>query len=146
MTIQRLDNTLIVVKDLEASISLFEEIGMELEAQTQVSGDWVGKVIGLDNVRSNIAVLKTPDGQGRVELSSFVSPAPIEPQPSVPPANTLGVGRVMFAVDDVDDTVERLKNHRVELVGEIVQFEDAYRLCYVRAPEGYIIGLAQQLS
>lgn len=146
MAIKRLDNTLIVVKDLEASISLFEEIGMELEAQTQVSGDWVGKVIGLDDVRSDIAVLKTPDGHGRVELSSFVSPEPIEPEPSPPPTNTLGVGRVMFAVDDVDDTVERLKSHGVELVGEIVQFENAYRLCYVRAPEGYVIGIAQQLS
>lgn len=146
MAIKRLDNTLIVVKDLEASISLFEEIGMELEAQTQVSGDWVGNVIGLDDVRSDIAVLKTPDGHGRVELSSFVSPEPIEPEPSPPPANTLGVGRVMFAVDDVDDTVERLKGHGVELVGNIVQFEDAYRLCYVRTAEGYMIGLAQQLS
>jgi catechol 2,3-dioxygenase-like lactoylglutathione lyase family enzyme len=146
MAIQRMDNVLIVVDDLEAAKAFFAELGMELEGETQVEGDWVGRVIGLDDVRADIALLRTPDGHGRVELTKFHTPAAVSGQPESAPANTLGIRRIMFAVDDIDDVVARLRGHGAELVGEIAQYEDAYRLCYVRGPEGIIIGLAEQLG
>jgi catechol 2,3-dioxygenase-like lactoylglutathione lyase family enzyme len=146
MAIQRMDNVLIVVEDLEAAIALFVELGMELEAKTQVEGDWVGRVIGLGDVRADIAMLRTPDGHGRVELTRFHRPAAVSAQPERAPANTLGIRRIMFAVDDIDDVVSRLRGHGAELVGEIAQYEDAYRLCFVRAREGFILGLAEQLG
>jgi catechol 2,3-dioxygenase-like lactoylglutathione lyase family enzyme len=146
MTIQRMDNVLIVVDDLEAAKAFFAELGMELEGETQVEGPWVGQVIGLDDVRADIAMMRTPDGHGRVELTKFHTPAAVRAEPESAPANALGIRRIMFAVDDIDDAVARLGSHGAELVGEIAQYEDVYRLCFLRGPEGIIIGLAEQLS
>ncbi|HEX6456364.1 MAG TPA: VOC family protein [Solirubrobacterales bacterium] len=146
MTIQRMDNVLIVVEDLEAAEAFFVELGMEPEGGTTVEGDWVGSVVGLDGVRADIAMLRTPDGHGRVELTRFHTPPAVRAEPENAPANALGIRRIMFAVDDIDDVVSRLSNHGAELVGEIAQYEDIYRLCFLRGPEGIIIGLAEQLS
>ena len=146
MTIQRMDNVLIVVDDLEAAIAFFVELGMELEGQTQVEGDFVDRTVGLDGVRADIVMMRTPDGQGRVELTRFHTPSAISSEPQNAPANTLGIRRIMFAVDDIDDVVARLRTHGAELLGEVAQYEDSYRLCFVRGPEGIIIGLAEQLS
>jgi catechol 2,3-dioxygenase-like lactoylglutathione lyase family enzyme len=145
MTIQRMDNVLIVVEDLEAAKAFFTELGMVLEGETTVEGDWAGRVVGLEGVRSDIAMMRTPDGHGRVELSKFHTPPAVRTEPENPPSNALGIRRIMFAVDDVDDTVARLRKHGAELVGEIAQYEDQYRLCFLRGPEGIILGLAQQL-
>lgn len=146
MTLLRLDNVLIVVEDMDAMIGFFEEIGMELEGRMPLEGSWVDQVIGVDGAREEIAMLKTPDGHGKVELAKFYEPAAIRPQPENAPVNTLGLRRIMFAVDDVDDLVARLQARGAELVREVVQYEDAYRLCYVRGPEGVIVGLAQPLG
>jgi catechol 2,3-dioxygenase-like lactoylglutathione lyase family enzyme len=146
MTIRRMDNVLIVVDDLEATTAFFAELGMELEGQTQVEGDWVDRTVGLDGVRADIVMMRTPDGHGRVELTKFHSPPAINSEPQNAPANTLGIRRIMFAVDDIDDVVARLRTHGAELVGELAQYEDSYRLCFVRGPEGIIVGLAEQLS
>ncbi|MBV9787907.1 MAG: VOC family protein [Chloroflexi bacterium] len=145
MTLQRMDNVLIVVEDLEAAKAFFIELGMELEGQTTVEGSWASLVVGLENVRCDIAMMRTPDGHGRVELSKFHTPAAIKPEPKNAPTNMLGIRRIMFAVDDIDDVVARLQTHGAELVGEIAQYEDVYRLCFIRHPEGFIIGIAQQL-
>jgi catechol 2,3-dioxygenase-like lactoylglutathione lyase family enzyme len=145
MTIQ-LDNVLIVVDDLCAAKAFFAELGMELEGETTVEGRSVDRVVGLDDVRADIAMMRIPDGHGRVELTKFHTPAAISSQPERAPANTLGIRRIMFAVDDVDDVVARLGSHGAELVGEIAQYEDTYRLCFVRGPEGIIIGLAERLG
>jgi catechol 2,3-dioxygenase-like lactoylglutathione lyase family enzyme len=145
MTVQRMDNVLIVVEDFEAAKAFFVELGLELEGETQVEGDWVGRVIGLDYVRADIVMLRPPDGHGGVELTKFHTPPPVKAEPASAPANTLGLRRIMFTVDDVDDTVARLRNHGAELLDEIVQYEDAYRLCFMRGPEGIIVGLAEQL-
>ncbi|MEU6554325.1 VOC family protein [Streptomyces sp. NPDC046915] len=146
MTIQRMDNVLIVVDDLEAVIAFFVELGMELEGKGPL--DWRGaeRVIGLDDVRQDIAMLRVPDGHGRVELAKFHRPKAITPEPKDAPANTLGLRRIMFAVDDIEDVVARVRDHGAELVGEIVQYENIYRLCYVRGPEGIVVGLAEQLG
>jgi catechol 2,3-dioxygenase-like lactoylglutathione lyase family enzyme len=146
MTIQRMDNVLIVVEDLEAAKAFFTELGMELEGETTVEGPWVDQTIGLDGVRSDIAVMRTPDGHGKVELTKFHTPTAVRAGPENAPVNTLGIGRIMFAVDDIDDVVARLRGHGAELLGEIAQYEDIYRLCYMRGPEGIIIGLAEQLG
>jgi catechol 2,3-dioxygenase-like lactoylglutathione lyase family enzyme len=146
MTLQRMDNVLIVVEDLEAAKAFFTELGMELEGETQVEGPAVDETVGLENVRADIAMLRTPDGHGRVELSKFHTPPAIRAEPESAPANALGIRRIMFAVDDIDDVVARLRNHGAELVGEMAQYEDVYRLCFMRGPEGIIIGLAEQLS
>src|SRR5262245_40172114 len=146
MTLQRMDNVLIVVDDLEAAKAFFAELGMELEGETQVEGRWAGSVVGLDAVRADIAMMRTPDGHGRVELSKFHTPPAVKAEPEHAPANTLGIRRIMFAVDDLDDVVARLRNHGAELVGEIAQYEDMYRLCFVRGPEGIVLGLAEQLG
>jgi catechol 2,3-dioxygenase-like lactoylglutathione lyase family enzyme len=146
MTIRRMDNVLIVVDDLEAAIAFFVELGMELEGQTQVAGDFVDRTVGLDGVRADIVMMRTPDGHGRVELSKFHTPPAIRSEPHNAPANTLGIRRIMFAVDDIDDVLARLRRHGAELVGEMAQYEESYRLCFVRGPEGFIIGLAEQLS
>jgi catechol 2,3-dioxygenase-like lactoylglutathione lyase family enzyme len=146
MALQRMDNVLIVVDDLAAAKAFFTELGMELEGETQVEGTWAGQVIGLDDVRADITMLRTPDGHGRVELTKFHTPPPVRAEPESAPANTLGIRRIMFAVDDIDDVVARLRGHGAELVGEIAQYEDIYRLCFLRGPEGIIIGLAEQLS
>ncbi|MFD7631035.1 VOC family protein [Streptomyces sp. NPDC059851] len=145
MAIQRMDNVLIVVDDLDAAVSFFLELGMETEGRTPIEGRWVERVIGLDDVRLDIAVLRTPDGHSRIELAMFRSPKAISAEPRDAPANTLGIRRVMFAVDDIEDVVARLRTHGAELVGELAQYEDSYRLCYVRGPEGILIGLAEQL-
>ena len=146
MTLQRMDNVLIVVEDLEAAKAFFVELGMELEGETQVEGPWADKTVGLTGVRADIAMLRTPDGHGRVELSQFHTPPAVRDGQENAPANALGMRRIMFAVTDIDDVVARLQGHGAELVDEIAQYEDMYRLCFVRGPEGIIIGLAEQLS
>jgi catechol 2,3-dioxygenase-like lactoylglutathione lyase family enzyme len=146
MTIQRMDNVLIVVDDLEAAKAFFVELGMELEGAGTVEGRWVDQVVGLDGVRADIATLRTPDGHSGVELTRFHTPPAVRAEPESAPANALGIRRIMFAVDDVDDVVARLRSHGAELVGEIAQYKDVYRLCFVRGPEGIIVGLAEQLG
>ena len=147
MTLRRMDNVLIVVEDLEAAKAFFAELGMELEGETKVEGPWADRVVGLDGVRADIAMMRTPDGHSRVELSKFHTPPAVRAEPEDAPANALGIRRIMFAVDDIDDVVERLHSkHGAELVDEIAQYEDAYRLCFLRGPEGIIIGLAEQLG
>jgi catechol 2,3-dioxygenase-like lactoylglutathione lyase family enzyme len=146
LTIRRMDNVLIVVDDLAAAMAFFAELGMELEGTARVEGDSVDRTVGLDGVRADIAMLRTPDGHGRVELTRFHTPAAIRSEPHNAPVNTLGIRRIMFAVDDIDDVIARLRTHGAELVGELAQYEDSYRLCFVRGPEGIIIGLAEQLS
>jgi catechol 2,3-dioxygenase-like lactoylglutathione lyase family enzyme len=145
MTILRLDNIGVVVDDLEAATAFFVGLGMELEGEATVEGLWVDRVVGLDGVRSDIAMLRTPDGHGRLELSKFHSPAPTAADANAP-VNTLGIGRIMFAVDDIEAVLARLQAHGAHLVGEVAQYEDKYRLCYVRGPEGIIVALAEQLS
>ena len=146
MTIQRMDNVLIVVDDLEAAKAFFAELGMEPEGETTVEGPWVDSTVGLNDVRADITMMRTPDGNGRVELTKFHTPPAVRAEPENAPANTLGIRRIMFAVDDIDDIVARLRSHGAELVGEIAQYEDISRLCFLRGPEGIIIGLAEQLS
>ena len=146
MTLQRLDNVLIVVDDLEAAKAFFAELGMELEGEATNEGPWVDSTVGLNDVRADIAMMRTPDGHGRVELSKFHTPPPVRAEPETAPANALGIRRIMFAVDDIDDVVARLRSHGAELLGEIAQYEDLYRLCFLRGPEGIIIGLAEQLN
>jgi catechol 2,3-dioxygenase-like lactoylglutathione lyase family enzyme len=146
MTIKRMDNVLIVVDDLEAAIAFFVELGMELEGQTTVEGPWVDRVVGLDDVRSDIAMLRTPDGHGRIELDRFHNPTAISAEPESAPVNTLGIRRIMFAVDDIEEVLARLRTHGADLVGEVVRYEDSYLLCYVRGPEGIIIALAEELG
>jgi catechol 2,3-dioxygenase-like lactoylglutathione lyase family enzyme len=146
MTIQRMDNVLIVVEDLEAAKAFFAELGMELQGETTVEGQWVDRVVGLDGVRSDIVMMRTPDGHGRVELTKFHTPPAVRAEPENAPTNALGIRRIMFTVDDVDVVVARLRNHGAELVGEIAQYEDSYRLCFLRGPEGIIVGLAEELG
>jgi catechol 2,3-dioxygenase-like lactoylglutathione lyase family enzyme len=146
MTIRRMDNVLIVVEDLDAVISFFVELGMELEGKGPIEGRWVESVIGIDDVRQDVAMLRTPDGHGRIELAMFHTPKAISPEPKHAPANTLGIRRVMFAVDDIDAVIARLRAHGAELVGEVARYEEIYRLCYVRGPEGIVVGLAEELS
>src|ERR671923_2313294 len=146
MTLQRMDNVLIVVDDLEAAKAFFAELGMELEGETQVQGPWVDSTVGLNDVRADITMMRTPDGHGRVELTKYQTPPAVRAEPERAPANTLGIRRIMFAVEDIEDVVARLRSHGAELVGEVAQYEDIYRLCYVRGPEGIIIGLSEQLS
>jgi catechol 2,3-dioxygenase-like lactoylglutathione lyase family enzyme len=141
-----MDNVLIVVDDLEAVKAFFVELGMELEGQTTVEGRSVDLLVGLENVRSEIAMMRTPDGHGRIELDKFHAPAAVRTEPQNTPVNTLGIRRIMFAVDDIEDVLARLRAHGAELVGEIVQYGDTYRLCYIRGPEGIIVALAEQLG
>src|SRR5690348_10415477 len=146
MTLKRMDNMGIVVDDLAAAISFFLELGLELEGRTMVEGEWAGRVTGLGDQRVEIAMMRTPDGHSRLELSRFLEP-PVVADHRNAPVNALGYLRVMFAVDDVDDTLSRLREHGAELVSsEVVQYEDVYRLCYIRGPEGLLIGLAQELD
>ena len=146
MTLQRMDNVLIVVDDLEAAKAFFFELGMELEGEMPLEGRWVDRVVGLENVQCEIATLRTPDGHSRVELTKFHAPAAIGAEPKNAPVNTLGIRRIMFAVEDIDDVLARLRTHGAKLVGEVAQYEDKYRLCFIRGPEGIIVGLAQQLG
>lgn len=146
MAIKRLDNVLINVEDMEKAKAFFQELGMEVEGATTVEGEWVGKVIGLKDVRCDIVMMCTPDGHGKVELSKFHSPKAVDVGASKAPSNALGLRRIMFTVDDVKDVVKRLQEkHGAELVGEIADYQDMYRLCFLRGPEGIILGLAQEL-
>jgi len=147
MTLKRLDNILVVVDDLDGAKAFFAELGMELEGEGMIEGPWADAVVGLEGVRTEVAMMRTPDGHGRVELSRFHAPPAVRVTPQDAPSNALGIRRIMFAVDDVDDVVERLRSrHGAELVGEIAQYEDQYRLCFVRGPEGIVIGLAEELA
>ncbi|MEV6720792.1 VOC family protein [Streptomyces xanthochromogenes] len=145
MAIQRMDNVGIVVEDMDAAIAFFAELGMELEGRTEVQGLVADRCTGLDGVHCDIAMLRTPDGHSRLELSRYRTPAVISTGPRNQPHNVLGTHRVMFAVDDLEDTVARLRPHGAELVGELARFEDSYLLCYLRGPAGIIVGLAEQL-
>ncbi|HEX4291797.1 MAG TPA: VOC family protein [Trebonia sp.] len=141
-----MDHVGVVVDDLEAAIAFFVELGMELEGAVPVEGPWVDRVCGLDDVRAEIAMMRTPDGHGRLELTKYRTPAALSPEPENAPANTLGLRNVMFAVDDLEDVLARLRGHGAELVGEVTRFEDSYLLCYVRGPAGIIVALAEQLG
>ena len=140
-----MDNVGIVVESLDAAIAFFAELGLELEGRATVEGEWAGRVTGLGDQRVEIAMMRTPDGHSRLELSQFVTPAPAADHRSAP-VNALGYLRVMFAVDDLDTTLARLRGHGAQLVDEVVQYEDVYRLCYIRGPEGVLIGLAEELG
>ncbi|HEY0830596.1 MAG TPA: VOC family protein [Candidatus Dormibacteraeota bacterium] len=146
MTIQRMDNVGIVVDDLDAAVAFFTELGMELEGKAQVEGLWADRAVGLHGVRSDIAMMRTPDGHGKLELSRYRAPAASGAEPENPPPNTLGLHRVMFTVDDIDDTVTRLRAHGAELLGEVAQYENTHRLCYLRGPAGIIVALAEQIG
>ncbi len=145
MTVKRMDNVGIVVGDLDAAIEFFVELGLELEGRAAVEGDWADRVTGLRDMRVEIAMMRTPDGHSRLELSRFLSPAVVADHRNTP-VNALGYLRVMFTVEDVDDTLARLGKRGAKLVGEVAQYEQMYRLCYIRGPEGILIGLAQQLG
>src|SRR6186997_2023153 len=146
MALRRMDNVGIVVDDLAAAIEFFRELGLELEGQGMVEGEWAGRVTGLGDQRVEIAIMRTPDGHSRLELSRFLAPSVVADHRNAP-VNALGYLRVMFAVDDIDETLARLREHGAELVSDgVVQYEDAYRLCYIRGPGGLLVGLAEQLS
>jgi catechol 2,3-dioxygenase-like lactoylglutathione lyase family enzyme len=145
MSLKRMDNVGIVVDDLATTIDFFLELGLELEGRATIEGEWAGRVTGLSNQRVEIAMMRTPDGHGRLEISRFLTPPVIADHRNAP-VNALGYLRVMFAVDDIDETLARLRKRGAQLVGEVVQYEDVYRLCYIRGPEGLLIGLAQELG
>lgn len=146
MTIQRMDHVSVVVDDLGAAKAFFVELGMELEGEAPIEGPWVDRVNGLDGVRVDIAMMRTPDGHGRLELTKFHTPSAVSAEPQNALGNTLGLRSIMFAVDDIDAAVAGLRVHGAELVGEVVQYQDSYRICYVRGPAGIIVSLAEQLS
>jgi catechol 2,3-dioxygenase-like lactoylglutathione lyase family enzyme len=145
MSLKRMDNVGIVVESLDAAISFFIELGLKLEGRATIEGEWAGRVTGLGNQRVEIAMLITPDGHSRLELSQFITP-PVVADHRNAPVNSLGYLRVMFTVDDIDTTLDRLRRRGAQLVGEVVQYEEAYRLCYIRGPEGLLIGLAEELK
>lgn len=140
-----MDNVGIIVEDLNAVIAFFIELGLELEGETTVEGQWVDRIIALKGVRSDIVMLRTPDGHSRLELSRFQKPKAISAEPNIP-VNTLGIRRLMFAVTDIDDVIARLKKHGAKLIGDVVRYEDMYRLCYLRGPEGIMVALAEELG
>jgi catechol 2,3-dioxygenase-like lactoylglutathione lyase family enzyme len=146
MTVQRMDNVGIVVDDLDGAVAFFTELGLELEGKAQIEGLWADRAVGLDGVRSDIAMMRTPDGHGKLELSTYHSPAAAGAAGEDPPPNTLGLHRVMFAVDDIHDTVGRLRAHGAELLGEVAQYESSCLLCYLRGPAGIIVALAEQIG
>jgi catechol 2,3-dioxygenase-like lactoylglutathione lyase family enzyme len=145
VAVQRMDNVGIVVESLDAAVAFFTELGLELEGRAMIEGDWSGRVTGLRDQRVEIAMMRTPDGHGGIELSRFLEP-PVVADHRNAPVNALGYLRVMFAVDDLDDTLGRLGRHGAQVVDEVVQYEDVYRLCYVRGPEGILIGLAEAMQ
>ena len=145
MTVMRMDNVGIVVADLDAAVEFFTELGLELEGRAPIAGDWADGVTGLRDMRVEIAMMRTPDGHGRLELSRFLAP-PVVADHRRAPVNALGYLRVMFTVQDIDDTLARLRQRGAKLIGEVTQYEDIYRLCYIRGPEGILIGLAQELG
>jgi catechol 2,3-dioxygenase-like lactoylglutathione lyase family enzyme len=146
MTIQRMDNVAVVVDDLDAAVAFFAALGMELEGSAQIEGIWADRTVGLDGVRSEIATMRTPDGHSKLELTRYHTPAASRAEPQSPPPNTLGLHRVMFTVDDIDDTISRLRAHGAELLGDVAQYENAFRLCYLRGPAGIIVALAEQIG
>ena len=146
MAIQRMDNVAIVVDDLDAAVAFFTELGMELEGRAQIEGVWADRTVGLDGIRSEIAMMRTPDGHGKLELSKYHAPETVGVDRENPPPNTLGLHRVMFAVDDIDDTVARLRAHGAELLGEVAEYESMFRLCYLRGPAGIIVALAERIG
>ena len=145
MALKRMDNVGIVVDNLEGTVDFFQELGLELEGRATIEGEWAGRVTGLGDQRVEVAMMRTPDGHSRIELSRFLTPSTIADHRNAP-ANALGYLRVMFAVDDINETLERLCKRGAQLVGEVVQYKDVYRLCYIRGPEGLLIGLAQELK
>src|SRR5512135_1826888 len=145
MTLKRMDNVGIVVESLDAAITFFAELGLELEGRATIEGDWAERVTGLRPMRVEIAMMRTPDGHSRIEISRFLTPPAVADHRNAP-VNALGYLRIMFAVDDIDETLARLRKRGAQLVGEVVQYEDAYRLCYIRGPEGLLIGLAEELG
>ena len=145
MTIKRLDHISVVVDDLEDAIAFFTTLGMTREGQMPIEGEWVDRVNGIEGIQVDIVMMRTPDGHGRLELTKFRNPKLVEIEPAIAPPNTLGLRSVMFAVESVDDTVVRLRTHGAELIGEVVQYEDKYRLCYMRGPAGIIVALAEEL-
>ena len=145
MTIKRMDHVSVIVDDLPSAIAFFTTLGMAVEGQMPVEGYWVGRLNGLEGVQVDIATLLTPDGHGRVELTKFRNPELVRAEPAIAPPNTLGLRQIMFAVEDLDDTVARLRDHGAELVGEVVQYADKYRLCYMRGPAGIIVALSEEL-
>lgn len=142
----RMDNLLVVVDDLEAAVAFFTELGMELEGRAIVEGESVDRLVALDGVRSEIVMMRTPDGHGRIELDKFHSPSAVRAEPEDAPVNALGIRRFMFVVDDLDDVLARLRAHGAELVGEVIQYEDSYRLCYLRGPGGVMVALSEELG
>ncbi|HEX5016438.1 MAG TPA: VOC family protein [Actinomycetes bacterium] len=146
MAIQRMDNVGIVVDDLDAAVAFFTELGLELEGRMKIEGSWASDVVRLDDMRTEIAMMRVPDAPGRLELAVYRNPQAITPEPKVTPPNTVGLHRVMFAVDDIEDTLTRLRSHGAELIGEVSRYEDSYLLCYLRGPSGIIVGLAQELG
>ena len=146
MTIHRMDNVGIVVDDLDAAIAFFRELGMELEGTAPIEGPFADRTMGLDGLRCDIAMMRTPDGNSRIELAKYLAPVAVDAGQPDRPHHTLGMHRIMFLVDDIDDVVARLRSHGAELVGGIAQYEDTYRLCYVRGPEGIFVGLSQKLG
>ncbi|AJW96092.1 glyoxalase [Burkholderia gladioli] len=145
MTVKRMDNVGIVVEDLDAAIGFFTELGLDLEGRAPIEGDWADGVTGLPGMRVEIAMMRTPDGHGRLELSRFLAP-PVAADHRAAPVNALGYLRVMFTVEDIDDTLARLGKLGAQLVGEVVRYQDVYRLCYIRGPEGILVGLAEELG
>ena len=145
VTLQRMDNVGIVVESLDAAVAFFAELGLELEGRATIEGDWAERVTGLRQMCVEIAMMRTPDGHGRLEISRFLTPPAVADHRNAP-VNALGYLRIMFTVEDIDDTLARLRLHGAELVGEVAQYEDTYRLCYIRGPEGILIGLAEQLG
>ena len=146
MTLLRMDNVLLVVDDLESAIAFFAALGMEREGKATVEGESVDRLVALEGVRSDIVMMRTPDGHGRVELDKFHTPPAVRAEPEDAPVNALGIRRIMFAVDDLDAVLARLRTHGGELVGDVVQFEDSHRLCYVRGPDGIMVALAESLG
>jgi catechol 2,3-dioxygenase-like lactoylglutathione lyase family enzyme len=145
MTIKRLDHISVVVEDLEAAITFFTELGMSVVGKGAVEGDWVDRINGTKGVQADIVMMKTPDGHGQLELTKFRNPKLIEITPKIAPPNALGLRSVMFTVENLDDTVSHMQKHGAKLIGEVVQYENAYRLCYMRGPGGIIVSLAEEL-
>ncbi|MGI5171401.1 VOC family protein [Spirillospora sp. CA-253888] len=146
MTLKRMDNVAIVVDDLDAAVAFFAELGMELENRAHIEGPWADRTVGLDGIRSEIAMMRVPGGHGRLELTKYHAPELAGAGAENPPPNTLGLHRVMFAVDDIDDTIARLRTHGAEVLGEVVRYEDIFRLCYLRGPAGIVVALAEEIG
>ena len=146
MTVQRMDNVAIVIDDLDAAVAFFAELGLDLDGRAEIEGPWADLTVGLGGIRSEIAMMRTPDGHSAVELTRYHSPVSVATEPENPPPNTLGLHRIMFAVDDIDGTVDRLRAHGAELLGDVAKYESSFRLCYPRGPAGIIVALAKQIE